>query len=169
MLGVLLAVLVEKGWRPRLPFVPCVALLLVVAGIVSVGLGNHPQSVVDVVLAPLFALVILSAALADLGGRRGILRHRAFIYLGEVSFGFYLVHELVIVNLGSAPAHRDPRRPRGLAGGDRGRGTGFGDGAPPPRRAAVPGRRTPLVGAPAYPIGCSTDFHEDLRGTRRRT
>ena len=99
MLGVLLAVLVEKGWRPRLPFVPCVVLLLVVAGIVSVGLGNHPQSVVDVVSAPLFALVILSAALADLGGRRGILRHRVFIYLGEVSFGFYLVHELVIVNL----------------------------------------------------------------------
>ena len=99
VLGVLLAVLVEKGWRPRLPFVPCVLLLLVVAGTMSVGSGNLRQSIADIVLDPFFALVILSAALADLGGRSGVLQRRPLTYLGEVSFGFYLVHELVIVNL----------------------------------------------------------------------
>jgi peptidoglycan/LPS O-acetylase OafA/YrhL len=99
VLGVLLAVLVEKGWRPRLPLVPCVTALLVVAGSLSVGPGRLRQSVVDILLDPFFALVILAAALADLGGRKGVLQWRGLTYLGEVSFGFYLVHELVIVNL----------------------------------------------------------------------
>jgi peptidoglycan/LPS O-acetylase OafA/YrhL len=99
VLGVLLAVLVEKGWRPRLPLVACLALLLIVAGVLSVGPSHLPQSVADVVLAPFFALVILSAALTDLGGRRGLLQRRTLTYLGQVSFAFYLVHELVIVNL----------------------------------------------------------------------
>jgi peptidoglycan/LPS O-acetylase OafA/YrhL len=99
VLGVLLAVLVEKGWRPRLPLVGCLALLLIVAGVLSVGPSHLQQSVADVVLAPFFALVILSAALADLGGRRGLLQRRTLTYLGQVSFAFYLVHELVIVNL----------------------------------------------------------------------
>jgi peptidoglycan/LPS O-acetylase OafA/YrhL len=99
VLGVLLAVLVEKGWRPRLPLAPCVLLLVVVAGALSVGPGNLRQAIADILLDPFFGLVILAAALADLDGRRGMLHRRSLTYLGEVSFGFYLVHELVIVNL----------------------------------------------------------------------
>ena len=99
VLGVLLAVLVEKGWRPRVPLVPSILLLLVVAGAFSVASGVLPQSVVGTLLDPFFALVILAAALADIAGRGGVLRHRMLVYLGQVSFGFYLVHELVIVNL----------------------------------------------------------------------
>jgi len=99
VLGVLLAVLVESGWRPRLPFLPALVLLALVVGVLSLRRGVIAQSVVDVVLVPFFALVILTAALADLRGRSGVLQHRSLTYAGEVSFGFYLVHELVILNL----------------------------------------------------------------------
>ena len=100
VLGVLLAVLVESGWRPRWPFLPAAVLLVIVAGVVSARSGVWAQSVVDVILMPFFALVILTAGLlADLRGRTGLLQRRWLTYCGEVSFGFYLVHELVILNL----------------------------------------------------------------------
>ena len=60
VLGILIAIAVERGVRPRL----------------------HP-----------------ALPLADLEGRRSILRWRWAVYAGEVSFAFYLVHELVIMNL----------------------------------------------------------------------
>jgi peptidoglycan/LPS O-acetylase OafA/YrhL len=43
------------------------------------------------------ALVIAAGAQADLRGVQSLLRHRAMILLGEVSFAFYLVHRLVLV------------------------------------------------------------------------
>ena len=99
VLGVLLAVLVQAGWRPRAPFAPTLVLLVAAVVVVSVRSGTAPQSVVDVVLTPFFAATILTAALADLRGRAGLLGHRWLTYCGEVSFAFYLVHELVILNL----------------------------------------------------------------------
>jgi peptidoglycan/LPS O-acetylase OafA/YrhL len=42
------------------------------------------------------ALLIPAVAAADLRGARSILRSRALIWLGEVSFAFYLVHQLAI-------------------------------------------------------------------------
>ena len=50
-------------------------------------------------LLPLFAVLIAWAYQADHRGRPGVLRSRALVYAGEVSFAFYLVHELVIINL----------------------------------------------------------------------
>jgi peptidoglycan/LPS O-acetylase OafA/YrhL len=50
-------------------------------------------------LLPLFAVLIAWAYQADHRGRPGLLRSRALVYAGEVSFAFYLVHELVIINL----------------------------------------------------------------------
>lgn len=100
VLGCLLALLVQRGWRPRLPL----WLVLVVAvgvGLVLAGSSVElPQSVADVGFTPLFAVVILAAALADV--RRpagGWLAVRWLVYAGQVSFAFYLVHELVIINL----------------------------------------------------------------------
>lgn len=42
------------------------------------------------------ALVIPAAAVADLAGRPSPFRGRVFIWLGEVSFAFYLVHQIVM-------------------------------------------------------------------------
>ena len=99
VLGVLLATLVRSGWRPRLRLSVATALLVVVGLMLSRPIGTLPMSVVDVLLTPVVALVILAAALADLGPRRGWLGHPGLVHLGEVSFAFYLVHELVIVNV----------------------------------------------------------------------
>lgn len=96
-LGVLLALLVQRGWRPRVG--------PLVAGVLTIGLGlllagrTLPQSVVDVAFVPAFAALVLTSAVADIRGARTPLHHRSMTYAGEVSFAFYLVHELVIMNL----------------------------------------------------------------------
>jgi peptidoglycan/LPS O-acetylase OafA/YrhL len=46
-----------------------------------------------------FLALIVGAAVVDLDSRRGWLASRPLIYAGEVSFCFYLVHELIIVNM----------------------------------------------------------------------
>jgi peptidoglycan/LPS O-acetylase OafA/YrhL len=46
-----------------------------------------------------FLAVVVVAAQADLSGRPSVLTGRAAVYAGELSFAFYLVHELVILNL----------------------------------------------------------------------
>lgn len=97
VLGVLLALLVKRGWRPKVG--------PLVAGVFTIGLAlllagrSLPQSVVDVAFVPAFAALVLTSAVADIRGVRTIQHRRALTYAGEVSFAFYLVHELVIMNL----------------------------------------------------------------------
>jgi peptidoglycan/LPS O-acetylase OafA/YrhL len=88
-LGSGLCVAIQSGWRPRIPFIPTLILLLLVIA----GVQHHPikAPLGEVVMLPFFALVILAAALADIDGRSGVLRLRPFVYAGEVSFAFYIV------------------------------------------------------------------------------
>jgi len=44
------------------------------------------------------ALVIAAGAEADIRGDQSFLRHRIMVWLGEISFAFYLVHRLVLVH-----------------------------------------------------------------------
>lgn len=97
--GIALALLVGRGWSPRVPFSASIALLFAAVGIISLAPGLLPQTVTDVFLAPFFAVVILSAAMADITKKKGLMGSRPLVYAGEVSFAFYLVHELVIFNL----------------------------------------------------------------------
>ncbi|RUL91988.1 acyltransferase [Verrucosispora sp. FIM060022] len=50
-------------------------------------------------LAAAYVLVIAAAADADVRGRRSPLRSRPMVWLGEVSFAFYLVHVFVIMTI----------------------------------------------------------------------
>jgi peptidoglycan/LPS O-acetylase OafA/YrhL len=49
-----------------------------------------------------FALLIASAATSDLAGEKSIWRSPLLVWLGEVSFAFYLTHHLVIRFIGKA-------------------------------------------------------------------
>ncbi len=96
-LGIALATVVRRGWRPRLPLVvvwPLTGLCLVLAA-----WWHGPQAVTDMVLVGPFAAVIVGSAVADLEGKRGLGDHPVLHYLGRASYAFYLVHELVILNL----------------------------------------------------------------------
>ncbi|MEO3764449.1 acyltransferase [Streptomyces sp. B8F3] len=44
-------------------------------------------------------LFIAAAAIADIKGERSVFRNRAMIWLGEISFAFYLIHFIVLVYL----------------------------------------------------------------------
>ena len=59
---------------------------------------DRPDS--DIWAVPVAALLIMSAARADpTGVGLRVLRNRWLVVAGQVSFAFYLVHELVITNL----------------------------------------------------------------------
>lgn len=90
-LGVALALVVQRGWRSRVPLSAAVCLV----GVGLVGATQlHLSAPKDYLLVVPFALLILTAALTDVDGRPwSLLRHRLSVYLGEVSFAFYLVHQ----------------------------------------------------------------------------
>ncbi len=97
MLGMAAGLAFAKGWRPNIDVRLPVALLvlLYLAG----GLLHLPKPMMDPVLAAVFVAIVVASAGSDVAGRRSWLTSRGFVYAGEVSFCFYLVHELVIVNV----------------------------------------------------------------------
>ncbi|WP_165354269.1 acyltransferase family protein [Nocardioides glacieisoli] len=94
--GVVIAVLVRDGWRPRFPVPAAIAAAGVVVLAISVPDGSLPGAIPEVILLPAFALLIAAAAGADLRGTPGLLQHRALVYAGELSFAFYLLHGQVL-------------------------------------------------------------------------
>ncbi|WMX46447.1 acyltransferase [Streptomyces roseicoloratus] len=114
LLGVCVGLLVRRGWRP--PFGVGVATALTAGTILLCWLWiRHPQALhpytgtfgfFDAVLMPAFALLIATAALRDVQGRRSILRSRLLVKLGEWSFAYYLCHVVVlkvVAKLGYGP------------------------------------------------------------------
>lgn len=95
VLGILLALIVGKGRWIGLRTVP--AALLVLAAYVVADQGPWTYGLVAVPLLPL-GLVIAAAAVADVEGRRSLLSTRAMVWLGELSFAFYLWHRLVLIH-----------------------------------------------------------------------
>ncbi|WP_243706260.1 acyltransferase [Micromonospora sp. KC721] len=101
-LGVAAAELMRRGrWRgPRLPL----ASLIFVATWVVAGLWIRAE-LWAAILSVAYLLVITAAADADVRGRPSPWRHRRLVWLGEVSFAFYLVHVLVMVTVLRASGH----------------------------------------------------------------
>lgn len=95
--GVVLAIELKNGRRSPLGVTAAAAVTAAATAVVWV--AEPPFPTADVLLAPAFCLLVAAAATADRDGRPGPLTARGLVYLGEVSFAFYLVHELVLVNL----------------------------------------------------------------------
>jgi peptidoglycan/LPS O-acetylase OafA/YrhL len=75
---------------------------LVCALVVVVTCLRLPAPTPGLIFVLPFVGLVLAAATSDVTGKRGWLTNRRLIYAGQLSFAFYLVHELVIVNARSA-------------------------------------------------------------------
>lgn len=93
VLGMILARIVRTGRWINLPL-PVAFGLVVVGFAVRVEVPFLYQFAAAMVI-PL-ALLIPAAATADLRGRRTALGRRTMVWLGEISFAFYLVHSMVM-------------------------------------------------------------------------
>lgn len=93
ILGIIVARLVIAGRRSPVGVVP--AVLLLVGCYVGARFASGAQGLVSITVIPL-ALIIFAVAGSDVAGRRSPMRSTVMIWLGNVSFAFYLVHELVI-------------------------------------------------------------------------
>jgi peptidoglycan/LPS O-acetylase OafA/YrhL len=91
--GMLLALELRAG--TRLPIGLRTALVVAVLAYAAAGVAPDYAKYVAVTLIP-YSLLIFTAASADADGLPSWLRHRRLVWLGEISFAFYLVHQLVI-------------------------------------------------------------------------
>ncbi|WP_406149032.1 acyltransferase family protein [Streptomyces sp. NBC_01012] len=110
-LGILLARIVLTGRWVGLGVLPATALA--VGAYIGALYVPFLYRFASVTALPL-ALLVGAVAVADIKGKRGILSSRPLVWLGEISFAFYLVHKLVLeygrVPFGSALT------PQGLMG-----------------------------------------------------
>ncbi|MDQ1699211.1 MAG: hypothetical protein QOG34_1074 [Frankiaceae bacterium] len=97
--GIIAALAVRDGWRPRLSGRMALAGAVVI-GAVYVGVGewrgalpNRPLT--ETVAMLLIALVLMALALDELRGRRGWLSSRMMVRLGAASYALYLCHALL--------------------------------------------------------------------------
>ncbi|HEX5200778.1 acyltransferase family protein [Paractinoplanes rhizophilus] len=111
VLGVCLALLVRDGrWRgPGM----WVSFAVIAAGMaVAANLPEEYGLARDAACTVLgFALLIPACALADVRRTRSIWRARRLVWLGEVSFAFYMVHEICLYAVRHTFGDDEPHRP----------------------------------------------------------
>ncbi|MCT9933185.1 acyltransferase [Planotetraspora sp. A-T 1434] len=93
VLGMIVARIVIANRWPRIGFTPIVVLLL--AGYAGAVYAPMPYRFVLITSIP-FALAIGTLASANLRGARTVLGTKVMVWLGNVSFGFYMTQFLVI-------------------------------------------------------------------------
>ncbi|MFE9258767.1 acyltransferase family protein [Streptomyces sp. NPDC006879] len=91
--GMLLAELVMHGLWLRIGLLPATGIAVVAYWLAWSASWTYAH--VAVMVLPL-GLVIAAGAQADVTGRRSVLRSRPMVWLGNVSFAFYLWHALVL-------------------------------------------------------------------------
>jgi peptidoglycan/LPS O-acetylase OafA/YrhL len=114
VLGMLMAQIVVHGRQPRVGRVP-VVVLLGVAYVISLHVPMLYRFQAATVIP--FALLVAVAAGAELEGKRSVLRSRVAVWLGNVSYAFYLTQAIVIEEswkLYGAHLHSDTPRAVGL-------------------------------------------------------
>lgn len=99
LLGVVAAMALANGWRPRIHM--WWAVLAGAGSLVLCLLLPIPRVAANQLMVPAFLAMILAAVRSDVDHRLGILNRRWLVWAGEVSFTFYLVHELVMLNVRS--------------------------------------------------------------------
>jgi len=99
-LGVALGLALRDGWVPRVRRrTAWSAAALAAATALALGWARGwpvPRGVSDVLAIGPLSLVLLAYAGRDLRGRGSWMGRRAMVYLGQLSFAFYLVHQLVM-------------------------------------------------------------------------
>jgi peptidoglycan/LPS O-acetylase OafA/YrhL len=100
VLGVGLGLALRDGWIPRVRLTVAWSAVAAAAGcalLAGVLWGwPVPRGFADVVAIGPLALVLMAYAGRDLIGRRTWLSSQWAVYLGQLSFAFYLVHQLVL-------------------------------------------------------------------------
>lgn len=103
-LGIVLALAMRSGWRPRFRLEWAVASV-VAAHLILAALGiswpesagrQPPNPIGDLLLVGPYGLLIVTAAARDLATTPGWLTQNHWVRLGQWSFALYLVHELVL-------------------------------------------------------------------------
>ncbi|MFF5173181.1 acyltransferase family protein [Micromonospora sp. NPDC000089] len=107
-LGVVAAELMRRG-RWRGPALPAATAIFVAVWVLAAQWIR--AELWAAILSAAYLLVITAAADADVRGRRSPWRGRALVWLGEVSFAFYLVHVLVMVTVLRLTGHLGVRLP----------------------------------------------------------
>ena len=93
-IGVLVARLVITGQWPRISNRWTVALLGI-GWVISLNLPNPLGFVAPFV--PGLILMLGNAAAADINGSTNVFTRRTLVWLGDISFAFYLIHGLVLI------------------------------------------------------------------------
>ena len=100
LLGAAAGVAVRRGWRPRLPVPAAVAALVLWhlalipwSDAVPQGVWYSPYSGSQLLVAPLYAVLVTAAAGHDADGLPSRLGGRLMRRLGHYSFAWYLVHQ----------------------------------------------------------------------------
>jgi peptidoglycan/LPS O-acetylase OafA/YrhL len=95
LLGVVAAIRIKDGWRLPIP----VAVVIAGVGLALMAASWNRFPAGDVGAALFFLIVVVLGAQRDIEHPNGWLAHPWLVYAGQVSFAFYLVHELIIINL----------------------------------------------------------------------
>jgi len=100
VLGVAIGLALREGWVPRVR-VGAAWLLAAAAAAVTLAVGVSrgwpvPRGLADTITMGPLALVLVAYAGRDLIGRDTLMSRRWAVYLGQLSFAFYLVHQLVL-------------------------------------------------------------------------
>lgn len=109
--GMVLARIVYEGRWIRVGL--WAAVILVVLGFAATFYLTAPFSFVFGIVIP-FGLLISASAVHDLQGRDSPLRSRPMIWLGKISFAFYLVHQVVIRSVDEVLGERVWPLPEGI-------------------------------------------------------
>ncbi|MEU8328835.1 acyltransferase [Micromonospora sp. NPDC048839] len=99
LVGMVMArILLSGRWIGLRTVLPTLLLVVVYAATVPLSLMDGYQSVL---LVPM-ALLITAAAAGDVAGRPSLLNNRPMVWLGEISYAFFLVHVHVLFLLHAA-------------------------------------------------------------------
>jgi len=97
LLGMAAGIAFADGWRPQIRMASAVGAFVVFYVVLC--LVQAPGPMLDAVTPLAFVAIVIAAATADVGGVQSWLTHPWLVYAGQVSFCFYLVQKIVIVNV----------------------------------------------------------------------